>query len=122
MTFTFPAKLPVGSVLDDYYEITGHLGAGGFAEVYAGVQRDTGMEIAIKILRPIETPSSTALFRQRFLQEAKVAARIKHPNVVTILACRQNMRLCLPPKASPRQPAMQTHHMEVDSEKIHTVS
>ncbi len=97
MSVAFPEKIPPGTVIDDYYEVTGYIGSGGFADVYSGVQRDTGMHIALKIMKPL-TGSAGALstFERRFLQEAQVAARIRHPNVVTILACRKDMTLHLP--------------------------
>lgn len=96
MSFNFPDRLPPGAVVDDFYEVEGLLGSGGFADVYSGVQRDTGMQIAIKVLRPVYGQSTRVTFEQRFLQEARLAASLRHPNVVTILACRESMTLRLP--------------------------
>ena len=96
MAMTFPERLQDGSVLDEYYEVQGFLGSGGFADVYKGVQRDTGMPIAIKVLRPVEDEKIRESFTRRFMQEARIAARLKHPNVVTVLACRSTMGLRSP--------------------------
>jgi serine/threonine-protein kinase len=64
------------------YEITGELGRGGFATVYKA--RDTELDrlVALKVLHPYwsEDPSFVARFRQ----EARTAARLRHPNIVTI--------------------------------------
>ncbi len=97
MSFDLPSVLPSGTVVDNYYEIRDHIGSGGFADVYSGVQRDTGMLIALKIMKPLPASTSTRdNFKQRFIQEAQIAARISHPNVVTTLACRPSMSVKLP--------------------------
>jgi serine/threonine-protein kinase len=64
------------------YEITGLIGAGGMGEVYRA--RDTRLDrsVALKVL-----PSDLALDQnqmRRFLQEAKAASVISHPNVCTV--------------------------------------
>ena len=79
MSFNFPDRLPPGAVVDDFYEVEGLLGSGGFADVYSGVQRDTGMQIAIKVLRPVYGQSTRVTFEQRFLQEARLAASRRWP-------------------------------------------
>ncbi len=102
MSTPLTETLPNGAVLDGYYEITHYIGSGGFADVYAGRQLDTGMDIAIKIMKPINAPQSVqTTFKKRFLQEAQLAASIQHPNVVTILACRQDVRIQNPNHAQP---------------------
>lgn len=70
------------TLLNDRYQIEGRLGSGGMAVVYRA--RDLMLErtVAVKILR--EDYSSDPAFRQRFHQEAKAAANLSHPSVVTI--------------------------------------
>ena len=64
------------------YEVQGQLGVGGMGEVY--VARDTQLDrtIALKILRS-DVASDTQRMR-RFVQEAKAASSLNHPNILTI--------------------------------------
>lgn len=77
------ARLPVGTVVDGRYQIVGHLGRGGFAHVYRARHVHLEREVALKVLDLPQGPNA-AQFQARFLQEAKIAARIKHPNVVDV--------------------------------------
>jgi eukaryotic-like serine/threonine-protein kinase len=69
-------------LLNNRYQLEKSLGTGGMALVYRA--RDLMLErnVAIKILR--EDFSSDPSFRERFRQEAKAAANLYHPNIVTI--------------------------------------
>src|SRR5579872_7041906 len=63
------------------YRIEGKLGSGGMGVVYKAVDSRLGRTAAIKIL------SSTSLNgerERRFIQEAKAASSLNHPNIVTI--------------------------------------
>lgn len=64
------------------YEIVGSIGRGGFATVYQA--RDTVLDryVALKVLAPhlIWDPEFVA----RFKQEARIAAHLRHPNIVAI--------------------------------------
>jgi serine/threonine protein kinase/Tol biopolymer transport system component len=64
------------------YEIRSQLGAGGMGEVY--LARDTMLDrvVALKIL-PSEIASDQHRM-QRFVQEAKTASSLNHPNILTI--------------------------------------
>ena len=64
------------------YQITGELGRGGMGVVYAGIQLETGMPVALKVL---PSSSSEGLIR-RFDQEIKIATMLDHPDIVKVFA------------------------------------
>jgi eukaryotic-like serine/threonine-protein kinase len=74
--------MPTPTLLNNRYQIIEPLGAGGMAQVYRA--RDLMLErfVAIKVLRP--DYSADADFQIRFRQEAKAAANLSHPNIVTV--------------------------------------
>jgi len=69
-------------MLNERYLILEQLGKGGMAIVYRA--RDTMLErsVAVKVLR--EDYSRDPAFLDRFRQEAKAAANLSHPNIVTV--------------------------------------
>ncbi|MGH7598764.1 MAG: SUMF1/EgtB/PvdO family nonheme iron enzyme [bacterium] len=71
-----------GMVIDKKYRLEGKLGEGGMGSVFRARRLFIDDFVAIKFVRPevLVNPE----FRRRFYQEARVAARIKHPNVVTV--------------------------------------
>src|SRR4030065_88392 len=68
--------------LNNRYQIDGRIGSGGMAEVYRAHDLMLERTVAIKLLR--ENFSQDPTFRERFRQEAKAAANLSHPNIVTI--------------------------------------
>lgn len=70
------------NLLSNRYSIEELLGRGGMAFVYRA--RDLMLErtVALKVLR--ENFSEDPAFRERFRQEAKAAANLAHPNIVTV--------------------------------------
>jgi eukaryotic-like serine/threonine-protein kinase len=64
------------------YEIVAALGAGGMGEVYRARDPRLGREVAIKIL-PVSYSADPDRLR-RFEQEARAAARLNHPNILTV--------------------------------------
>ena len=69
-------------ILNNRYQLEERLGSGGMAVVYRA--RDLMLEryVAIKVLR--ENFSDDPAFQERFRQEAKAAANLSHPNIVTV--------------------------------------
>lgn len=74
--------MPEIALLNERYELEETIGSGGMAVVYRA--RDLMLErtVAIKLLR--EDFSGDEAFRERFRQEAKAAANLYHPSIVTI--------------------------------------
>src|SRR3989304_1552872 len=71
-----------GTILGGGYSLLGQLGAGGRAKVYRARDLNLQREVAVKLLREnlIDDPA----FRSRFLQEARSAANLLHPGIVTV--------------------------------------
>ena len=69
-----------GSVIANRYIINGVVGSGGMAIVYRGYDRDTGEEVAIKVLRS-EFMQDEAYVR-RFEKESQIAIKYSHKNIV----------------------------------------
>ena len=70
------------ALLNNRYALQKRVGKGGMAVVYEAHDLMLERTVAIKILR--ETFSKDPAFRERFRQEAKAAANLAHPNIVTI--------------------------------------
>jgi serine/threonine protein kinase/WD40 repeat protein len=64
------------------YEIVEPLGSGGMGEVYRARDPRLGREVAIKLVATDGPPSPDRL--RRFETEARAAAALSHPNVVTV--------------------------------------
>jgi predicted Ser/Thr protein kinase len=74
-------SLTLGSKLGSY-EVLSLLGAGGMGEVYRARDTRLGRVVAIKVL-PAERMADENR-RRRFVQEARGASALSHPNIVTI--------------------------------------
>jgi eukaryotic-like serine/threonine-protein kinase len=69
-----------GSVIADRFAVGDLIGRGGRGEVYRAVQIDLAREVALKLLLEVDDADA----RARFLQEARVAAGIRHPCVAEV--------------------------------------
>ena len=69
-------------VLAGRYRIEEELGRGGMARVYRGTDTVLGRPVAIKVLAP--QFAEDADFVARFRREAQAAARLNHPNLVSV--------------------------------------
>jgi serine/threonine protein kinase len=81
-TVKHPADPLVGTVIADRYKVERPIGTGGVGTVYRATQLGLGRPVAIKVLRTELYQSDNA--RARFRREARTAARIQHPNIVTV--------------------------------------
>jgi serine/threonine protein kinase/Tfp pilus assembly protein PilF len=78
MPLSFPARKRIGR-----YEICSQLGVGGMGEVYLANDTKLDRKVALKILPP-DVDEKTGDRARRFLQEAKAASALNHPNILTI--------------------------------------
>jgi serine/threonine protein kinase len=78
-----PDRMPQPGDVVEPYEIKSEIGRGGMGRVYLAHHRLTGQEVALKMLLP--QFSNEPRLRARFLNEAKVLARLEHPNLVPLL-------------------------------------
>lgn len=69
-------------LIDRRYRVERLIGTGGMADVYLARDLNLQREVAIKLLRA--DFASEPGFRERFVQEARSAANLSHPNIVTI--------------------------------------
>jgi eukaryotic-like serine/threonine-protein kinase len=65
-----------------HYEIVELLGRGGMGVVYKALDRHLDRHIAIKILPPDKIMDANR--KRRFIQEARAASALNHPNIVHI--------------------------------------
>ena len=73
---------PEGMIFANKYRIVKLIGSGGMANVYLGIDMNTGANVAIKILKP--EFSSDDEFIRRFDAEAKSVASLNHANIVKV--------------------------------------
>ncbi len=70
------------TLLNRRYRLLSLIGTGGMATVYRAHDLLLDRHVAVKFLR--EPYASDPAFRRRFLEEARAAARLEHPNIVGI--------------------------------------
>ena len=72
----------IGRIIEGKYELTARLGEGGMSVVYRARRVHIGDDVAVKILLQKFVTDEAAL--ARFRREARAAAMLRHPNVITI--------------------------------------
>jgi serine/threonine-protein kinase len=72
----------IDTIFDGRYRILRKLGAGGMAAVYLAEDDELGRRVAIKILN--DRYANDEAFVERFRREAKSAAGLSHPNIVSV--------------------------------------
>ena len=72
----------LGTTIAQKYRIDSKVGAGGMATVYRATRLMIGDTVAVKILHRAQLDDPR--ISERFRREAQAAARLKHPNAVTI--------------------------------------
>lgn len=77
-----PADSLTGRVLDGRYRIGPRVARGGMASVYEAVDLRLDRTVAVKVMH--SGLGDDTEFAARFVREAKAAARLSHPNVVSV--------------------------------------
>jgi len=72
----------IGRLLDGRYQVRSRIARGGMASVYLATDLRLERRVAIKIMHGHLADDSQ--FKERFIQEARSAARLAHPNVVNV--------------------------------------
>jgi tetratricopeptide (TPR) repeat protein len=76
-----PSVPTIGSVLRERYRLDSELGRGGMGIVYKATDLELMREVAVKVL---SATASTSDARERLIREARAAAALNHPHIVTI--------------------------------------
>ena len=72
----------LGRLIDGRYQVRSRIARGGMATVYLATDLRLERRVAIKVMHGHLADDST--FKSRFVQEARSAARLAHPNVVNV--------------------------------------
>lgn len=72
----------IGRLIDGRYQVRSRIARGGMATVYLATDLRLERRVAIKIMHGHLADDNT--FKTRFVQEARSAARLAHPNVVNV--------------------------------------
>lgn len=72
----------IGRLIDGRYQVRARIARGGMATVYLATDLRLERRVAIKIMHGHLADESN--FKERFVQEARSAARLAHPNVVNV--------------------------------------
>lgn len=75
-------RLCPGLVLSERYRLIRHVASGGMGQVWEAVDDTLERRVALKIMHP-HTQHELAL-AERFRDEARFAAQLSHPNIVTV--------------------------------------
>jgi predicted Ser/Thr protein kinase len=85
---TLPAPSTASATLTRLgkYELVRELGRGGMGVVYEAVDTQLGRKVALKLMltNPNQDPKEASVDEERFVQEAQLSAKLKHPNIVTV--------------------------------------
>ena len=74
----------IGRVINDRFTILEMIARGGMGRVYRARQEPLGREVALKVLDPRYHGDEDPEFQARFFLEASTAAKLTHPNTVTV--------------------------------------
>ncbi len=85
-------ELEPGELFCSRYRIQRRVADGGMASIYLAVDESTRVEVAIKVL--FSYYSDNAVIRARFLDEGRIQAMLRHPNIVHVYRVVADPLLC----------------------------
>lgn len=71
-----------GHLIDGRYQLLGQMGSGGMATIYEALDTRLDRRVAVKIMHAHLAQDEQ--FVERFIREAKAAAALSHPNIVSV--------------------------------------
>jgi serine/threonine protein kinase/beta-lactam-binding protein with PASTA domain len=71
-----------GELIDGRYELLHQIASGGMATIYLALDTRLDRKVAVKIMHP--HLANDEIFVERFIREAKAAAALVHPNIVSV--------------------------------------
>jgi serine/threonine-protein kinase len=77
----------IRTAVEGHYEVTDMLGKGGMGAVFRAEDLKLGRTVAIKVLRPELAVDGSYI--GRFEREARIAARLDHPNIIPVYAVEE---------------------------------
>jgi serine/threonine-protein kinase len=83
-----PANPPdplIGRTLNGRFTILEPIGIGGMGRVYRATQAPLDRVVALKVLSPNFPTTRDPGFQKRFLREASLSSKLRHPNTVTVI-------------------------------------
>ena len=84
------SMLPSGLVLNNKWEILGHIASGGKGDIYRAHQISLERVVALKVISPDfvdsfkDNPDELESEKERFRREVRIMAGIRHPNVLQV--------------------------------------
>ncbi|HET9074365.1 MAG TPA: serine/threonine-protein kinase [Solirubrobacteraceae bacterium] len=82
MTDTLPDAIRAGARLGGRYRLEAVVGTGGMAVVWRAEDESLGRPVAVKVMS--DALAQNMSYVSRFAREARIAARISHPNLVEV--------------------------------------
>ena len=70
--------------LPDRYQLRDMIGSGGMGKVYRAHDATLGRDVAVKVIDHAPGGTGASQSRDRFVREARAAARLAHPNIVAV--------------------------------------
>src|SRR5687767_6764686 len=74
-----------GRVLNGRFSILEPIGSGGMGKVYKAIQAPLDRMVAVKVLHPHFSNNRDPGFVKRFVLEASLTSKLRHPNTVTVI-------------------------------------
>ena len=81
---SLPSDAVRGRLLDGRYRVGSRIARGGMASVHEAHDIRLDRTVAVKIMHPGLGDGDSGDFAERFVREARAAARLSHPNVVAV--------------------------------------